>query len=254
LREPPTALLGVGGFLFPSFISSWCLGGIFSIRSAKASRRSSAALSEVAMSESDYEWPRYPVGPKGHLEALGVISLNFNLYEYSLVIFLEQHFSKEVSAFLADKLSNEERSQLIRMIMTTDRELIEEIEFLLAHFATCAHNRHTLLHSRPGIPILGTPEDKVLSLEKFAKGEPERLIAFRLEKGDLRRTADEMRAGFDFVINLWRYLFDREHYYKVLMMTEEQEIPPPPSSVYPTLPKRPREPRRIDPDQPFEGH
>jgi len=204
------------------------------------------------MSEPDYPWPRYEVGPKDHLEALGIISLNFNLYEYSLVIFLEQHFSKDVSGFLTDKLSNEERSQLIRLVMQNDPypEVTEEIEFLLRHFATCAANRHLLLHSRPSIPILGVPTDKILQLEKFAKGDPQRLLAFQLKIGDLRRTADEMRAGFDYVVNLWRYFFDREHYHTVLEHAEESGIPGPSPSVHPTLPKRPPEPRKIDPLQP----
>jgi hypothetical protein len=35
-------------------------------------------------SEDGYQWPNYATGPKKHLEALGVICLNFNLYELSL--------------------------------------------------------------------------------------------------------------------------------------------------------------------------
>jgi hypothetical protein len=196
----------------PTLISSWCFGGIFSIRSATASRRSFAVLSEATMTSPDYEWPRYSVGPKDHLEALGVISLNFNLYEYSLVIFLERYLNKQVSAFLTDKLNNEERSELIRLMVQDEPrpELIDEVEFLLRHFATCAANRHVLLHSRLGSPPSVAEKDKILSLEKAARGEPERLLAFRLKIGDLRRTADEMHAGVDFVIDLWKYLYEWE--------------------------------------------
>jgi hypothetical protein len=51
-------------------------------------------------------WPRYPTGPEDHLKALGVISLNFNLYEFSLVIFLERHLNKEAANLLFGRLNN----------------------------------------------------------------------------------------------------------------------------------------------------
>jgi hypothetical protein len=201
------------------------------------------------MADHNYPWPRYNVGPKDHLYALGVISLNFNLYEYSLIVFLEMHFRKDISAFLTAKLSNEERSHLIRMIMNSDYDpkVTDEVEFILRHFATCAENRHNLLHSRPGFPILGTDQKEVLALEKFARGEPEKLLAFQLEIGDLHRAADEMRAGFEYMISLWRYFFDREHYFKLMTAAEDDGLPFPPDSAHPTLPKRPPEPRKINP-------
>jgi hypothetical protein len=41
---------------------------------------------------TDYPWPRSVTQSKEHLYVLGVISLNFNLYEFSLIVFLEEHF------------------------------------------------------------------------------------------------------------------------------------------------------------------
>jgi hypothetical protein len=207
------------------------------------------------MSEPDYPWPSYIVGPKEHLYALGVISLNFNLYEYSLIVFLEQHFSKDVAAFLSDKLNNVERSQLIRLVMNKDiyPSVIDEVEYILRHFSICADNRHTLLHSRPN-PLLNVfGQQQTLALEKFKRGEPEKILAFRLDIGELRRTADEMHAGFAFMIDLWRYFFDREHY--ATLMAEAQIANGAfavPDSVHPTLPQRPPEPRKISPHQPGE--
>jgi hypothetical protein len=101
------------------------------------------------MSDPDYEWPRYFVGPQDHLYVLGVISLNFNLYEYSLVGLLERHLAKDVAAFLTNALTNVERSQLIRLLTGIQPGISDEIEFLLRHFAICMENRHILLHSRP---------------------------------------------------------------------------------------------------------
>jgi hypothetical protein len=121
-----------------------------------------------------------------------------------------------------------------------------------AIFATCAENRHTLLHSRPAIPSLATfgRAEQILELEKFKRGDPGKRLAFRLEIADLRRTADEMRAGFSFMIDLWRYFFDRQHYYTVFQRSEADGISPDVIArhlAYPTLPKRPPEPRKKDP-------
>lgn len=210
---------------------------------------------------ADYPWPRYLTGPKDHLYVLGLISLNFNLYEWSLVVFLEEHFSKDVAGFLTDKLSNEERAHLIRLVMSNDKygdqPLIDEVEFVLRHFATCAANRHNLLHSRPAFlnPAIFGHETGMLELEKFKRGEPEKLLTFKLGIGDLRRTADEMRAGFEFMIALWRYLFDRNHYHTVFERAVADGFPEEEVAkrlTYPTLPERPPQPRKIDPDPLFE--
>jgi hypothetical protein len=72
------------------------------------------------MSDTDYEWPKYPTGPKDHVYALGVISLNFNLYEFSMIVLLERYFDKPVAEFIFDKLSTEERGSLIRRLVSTD--------------------------------------------------------------------------------------------------------------------------------------
>jgi hypothetical protein len=166
-----------------------------------------------------------------------------------------------VAAFLADKLTNVERSHLIRLIMdkeqASDPALFEETEFILRHFATCAENRHTLLHSRPAMPSIATfgYREKLIQLEKFKRGEPEKLLTFTLDIDDLRRAADEMRAGFNFVVDLWRYFFDRDHYRTVSARQGANGVSPELIAQhlpYPTLPKRPPEPCRINPHQPEE--
>lgn len=213
------------------------------------------------MSDTDYPWPRYQTGPKDHLYALGVISLNFNIYEYSLIVFLEEYFDKNVAAFLTDKLSNEERSHLIRLATQNDpyydAALIDEVEFILRHFATCAENRHNLLHSRRAALTRGVfgEQEKEIQLEKFKRGDPETLLTYRLDIGDLRRAADEMHAGFIFMLDLWRYFFDRRHYHTVRERAEADGVSPEllaQNLAYPTLPKRPPEPRKINPHRPDE--
>ncbi len=210
----------------------------------------------------DIPWPRYITPSIDHLYVLGVISLNFNLYEYSMIVFLEEYFSKDVAAYLTDKLNNEERCELIRRMVKDDKRadqsLYDEVEFILRHFSTCAENRHTLLHSRPAMPSLATfgHGDVLLELEKFKRGEPDKLLTFKLEIGDLRRTADEMRAGFDFMIDLWRYFFDRDHYYTVYERVQAEGVISPEflekNLKPPSLPKRPPAPRKISPSPLYE--
>jgi hypothetical protein len=199
------------------------------------------------MSDLEYNWPRYPTGPKLHLEALGVISLNFNLYEHSLVIFFEEFFDKTVAAFLFDKLSNVDRAAMIRILMRADPEpeFASEVEYLLRHFAICAENRHSLLHSR-----LIIEHPTVLTLEKFARGKPENLLEFQLEIGDMRRCADEMHAGFDYVVELWKYLNARKRYHDQLELAQDALAKAPSKADYPSLPKKPPEPRKINPHRP----
>jgi hypothetical protein len=152
----------------------------------------------------DYPWPSYPTGPKDHLHALGVISLNFNLYEMSLGVFFERH--------------------------------------ALTHFQICAENRHNLLHSRLQMAL-----EDVLAVEKQARGSPDKILEFHLKVGDLRRTADEMMAGFNFMIQLWWYFDKRDHFFAQKEGYRQGVMPDPPEGEAPTLPKRPPKPRKINP-------
>jgi hypothetical protein len=52
---------------------------------------------EATMSQPDYEWPTYYVASQEHLQALGVISLNFNLYENGVMGFLSRYMSHDLA-------------------------------------------------------------------------------------------------------------------------------------------------------------
>jgi len=128
------------------------------------------------MPDPDYEWPKYPTGPKDHLHALGVISLNFSHYEAALIIFFERYIDKRFSGFIFDKMNNEERAGAIRELISiheSNRKFRKKIDFMLRHFATCAENRHTLLHAKPRVSIM--PSD-ILMIEKAIRGTPGRII------------------------------------------------------------------------------
>lgn len=198
------------------------------------------------MADPDYPWPKYSTGHRDHLQAIGVISLNFNLYEYALIVFFEHYMPKPVAEYLFDTMSNEERAGAIRALVKAhevEPEKREAVEYALTHFAVCAENRHNLLHSH----LLGGNED-MLAIEKTVRRDhPRRFLEFRLKLGDLRRAADEMWAGFNHALDLWHYLQQCAHHRLMVEAAERGECPPPTQA--PSLPKKPPAPRKIDPHQ-----
>jgi hypothetical protein len=58
--------------------------------------------------------------------------------------------------------------------------------------------------------VRGTPSEDILPLEKNNKDEPRKILQIDLKVGDLRRAADEMRAGYDFMIGILQFLIHRQ--------------------------------------------
>ncbi len=201
------------------------------------------------MSEADHRtddpWPAYATGPKEHLHALGALALNFNLYELSLLTFFEQYMPlmKPVADYIFEQMSNEARVGLIQRLAElyeADDATKSEIRFALMHFQTCAENHRSLLHSRLQV----TAQD-VLGLERSARADPGRTLPFGLPLGDVRRVADEIMAGVNFVLDLWWYVGDRDKYQYEVAAHREGMAAKPPQGPPPALPGRPRVPRRI---------
>jgi hypothetical protein len=185
--------------------------------------------------ETDYLWPRYSIGPERHLHALGIISVNYNLFEFGLASLLEYYASSQVSDFFFDRLNNQERLDAIRHFATAqEREpaVLELVEHLISYFSTCNHNRNILMHSKYRE---GDHPDDVLPLEKKAADEPARLLYFRLLLPELRRVADQIMRGVTFLSDILEYLRARDD------VTAAS-----PSA----LPRRPRAPRILNPYAP----
>ena|ERR1700730_6755147 len=137
------------------------------------------------MPTPDYEWPLYDVAPQEYLHALGVISLNFNLYENGFMGFLSRYISVDLAEFLFNILDSVRRRNLILELIASlepDHKVREHIEFLISHFATCAENRHILLHAR----VRGLPSTEILQLEKNRKSEPGKVLNYDLKISDDR--------------------------------------------------------------------
>jgi len=153
--------------------------------------------------------PDYGTGPTKHVHALGVISLNFNMYEAALQVFLEFYIEKPTADFLFEKMPNERRVEAIRHFVSLsekDPKIVELVEHSLSHYARCFQNRNTLLHSKQYFAV-SLPD--LLSLEKKSKGAKS-FMTFHLELTDLRRIADEMMDGVFFVTDIWRVVDFRD--------------------------------------------
>jgi hypothetical protein len=104
------------------------------------------------MFDSD-QWPLpdYTTRPTKHVHALGVISLNFNMYEAAQQVFLEFYLDKGTAEFLFDKMTNEQRQAAIRDSAgkgEKDSVIRDLLEHSLAHYAQCFENRNILMHSK----------------------------------------------------------------------------------------------------------
>ena len=163
------------------------------------------------MFDPDDPWPlpNYGTGPTKHLHALGVISLNFNMYEAALQIFLELYLDKPTAEFLFESSSNERRVATVRQFAgksEKDPLICDLIRRSLDHYAICFENRNILMHSKQYFAV---SLESVLSLEKKPKGKSS-FMTFHLGLHDLRRIADEMMEGVFFIADIWRYVDFRD--------------------------------------------
>jgi hypothetical protein len=120
------------------------------------------------MFDSDDQWPLpdYGTGPTKHVHALGVVSLNFNMYEAAQQVFLEFYLDKATAEFLFDKMPNEQRQAAIRHFVEKDEKdpvIRDLVEHSLAHYARCFENRNILMHSKQYFAV---SLESVLSIEK----------------------------------------------------------------------------------------
>jgi hypothetical protein len=98
------------------------------------------------------KWPRYEVGHKDYIFALGVISANFNELEGGLRLqfAISVRLSADATNFLFTRLDNSQRIALIRHCLTelpyNEREK-HAIEHFMKGYAICAENRNILLHA-----------------------------------------------------------------------------------------------------------
>jgi hypothetical protein len=195
------------------------------------------------MPESEDIWPKpaYETAPPKHLHALGVISLNFNLFETSMYVLLEQFMPESAVAYFFHEMSNEKRMSALRAFSQShaDPDITERIDSICTYFSICAENRNLLMHSR--IEQLRSAD--LLSLTKMGKsGE----LSFDLPLGILRRVADEMWMGIKFTFDFAKHLAALRESLTSLVNIEPDAGPKFVAAVQ-SLPEIPPKPHKLDP-------
>jgi hypothetical protein len=186
--------------------------------------------------EAEYVWPRYATGPEKHMHALGVIAVNYNVFEFGLALLLEHYATRDVSDYFFGRINNQERLDAIKHFASArerDPAVLALVEHLIAYFSACTANRNILMHSRRSE---GDHPGDVLPLEKQAAHEPSKLLYFHLLLPQLRRVADQIMRGVTFMKELLKYLQDRD----------ATSAP----ATQQSLPKAPRSPRTLSPAPP----
>lgn len=161
--------------------------------------------------EADYAWPRYTTGPERHMHALGVIAVNYNVFEFGLALLLEYYTSKAISDYFFNRTNNQERLNAIRHFANAreaDPTVLTLVEHLITYFGACTANRNILMHSRHAE---GSHPGDILPLEKSSADEPSKLLYFfYLLLPQLRSVADQIMRGITFLKEILKYLHDRD--------------------------------------------
>jgi hypothetical protein len=199
-------------------------------------RSRSRPVSSSTPTELEYQWPRYETGPDRHMHALGVIAINYNIFEFRLAFLLQYYATPPVSDFFFDKIHNEERVEAIAhfaKLKERDPAVLALIHHLLAYFGTCVQNRNILMHSQHSQE---SRSDDTLPLEKKSANDSTKLLYFHLLLPHLRRVADQTMRGVSFLQELLDYLRARDAAPSAELFAAQHP-----------LPKKPRAPRQLAP-------
>ena len=146
----------------------------------------------------DPVWPRYPVGPKHSVFALGVVGINYAQLEFAVFGIFTTILSleRDVSSRLMYKLGPEMRDRLMRETLPA-REWPPEVVDLVQHFIDahkiCYENRNKLMHSN-----LHSLSPEAIILIKTGRDGKATLANPPLV--ELQQVADDMHVYFEYGI------------------------------------------------------
>jgi hypothetical protein len=199
---------------------------------------------EPAESADIWPLPKYSTGGEKHLHALGVITLNFNNFEFGLFRLFSHHLERmkvdiKIAWNLYSLLQDAKKTQAIEYIFSVyenDPIVIEHVARIIDYFNKCVTNRNHLFHSTHD-----HTDNAVLHLRAGVKGEWNALNHISISLPELRRIADEMFLGWEYLWDVWAFLQRRDI---------PNFLPPILLSLLPaTLPKKPDVPVPLNPMQ-----
>ena len=179
---------------------------------------------------------------KEHVFGIGLISLNYNLFESTLQYIMWRYTSIETTNFFFAKWSNEDRTAAIRHFAgqsEKEPEVLDRIDHLMTYYAICAENRNILMHSRQSL-VEETPGPGFLSIEKRLKDRTGGKNVFHLDIDEIRQVSNEIVDGIVFCLDIDTYLRDRNSLNR--LMSGVAQVP--------ALPSKPPLPHKLDPHRP----
>lgn len=179
---------------------------------------------------------------KDHVYGIGLISLNYNLFESTLQYIMWHYTSVATTHFFFEKWSNEERAAAIRHFAQEageSPEVYDHIDYLLTYFSICAENRNILMHSRQAFTG-EKPGAGYLSIEKRLRDRTGRKNVFHLDINEIRQVSNDIIRGVTYCIGVDDYLANRNPLNR--LMRDGVPIPP--------LPVKPSPPHKLDPHRP----
>jgi hypothetical protein len=157
--------------------------------------------------QEDDTWPlpHYNPGSRGHLHALGVISITFANFQASIdshywqcAAFVGQSLDQAESEFF--KLSEEGRIKATKVLirrLDTDVELIKSVDNVLDFYNWCRKCRNIIVHSERYPPAFGGKEDELHMIKwtrpSLRKPSEPQYVKFTVSQ--LRGIADNFRVG-----------------------------------------------------------
>jgi hypothetical protein len=168
------------------------------------------------MTKEKDKWPPYFSGQREHLHALGVISLCYNQFEamWSAVL---AHYAGETTAefLLAGRVADDRRIATVLQYARThekESEILSRIEHVAVAYAVCSENRNILMHSHQNFfaqlkMSLDNQENKLALMKRSKAGKS---LHFTFDLKLLRRVADDMHAGLDYLYVISERLLFRD--------------------------------------------
>lgn len=151
--------------------------------------------------DADSEWPRYDVGPKECMFALGVVGVKYAQLEFALsgMFSTVTGIKSDIVSLLLQQIRNNNiRLNLMRESLPR-REWPGQVTELVQHFIdgfnVCAQNRNLLMHSN----IFMMSEDAIILYKANNSGKT---VSCNPTLGELRQVADDMNAFFDYGLAL----------------------------------------------------